>query len=382
MSLRGVFRPRGAARRVELGIPSSTYRAVFQPMAADVRKRRGNVSSIRRAHPRASLSSVAIRVGPCKDRARAGYSTSARDCARVRGCDRIDQFPTTPPRRKRPGWFRVSDTDAFRPAGASTANERSGMRRSRSIRWTRNDAGLGVVNSQTGEVEGIRDGRISFRLEDRRSLDMNAGEPPLRYIDRAWASTVHAFQDRTVDNVIAAIEANHPNLTKRKMLYVEISRARDRAEFVTDDKAGLKEQFEGLTGERIAALEVLGEEKGKAKEEIIWPGERRVQGSEELFGAGEGNGCCYDRSRKVGGEGPGFVRCRAGATWNRQTGWAAKEHQTPTSGCGTGRRGSREALCGRANGGGERRRPLMIAAPLGAERQAMQGTAKGDAPVD
>ena len=55
---------------------------------------------------------------------------------------------------------------------------------------------------------------------------MNAGDPQPRHIDRAWPSTVHAFQGRTVDNVIAAIEANHPNLTNQKMLYVEISRAR------------------------------------------------------------------------------------------------------------------------------------------------------------
>ena len=95
---------------------------------------------------------------------------------------------------------------------------------------------------------------------------MNAGDQQLRHIDRAWASTVHAFQGRTVDNVIAAIEANHPNLTNQKMLYVEISRARDRAELVTDDKAGLKEQLETLTGKRIAALEALGEGKGKAPE--------------------------------------------------------------------------------------------------------------------
>ena len=96
------------------------------------------------------------------------------------------------------------------------------------IRWTRNDAGLGLVNSQTAEVTAVRDGRVGFRLEDGRMLDMNAGDPQLRHIDRAWASTVHAFQGRTVDTVIAAIEANHPNLTTQKMLYVEISRARDR----------------------------------------------------------------------------------------------------------------------------------------------------------
>ena len=135
------------------------------------------------------------------------------------------------------------------------------------IRWTRNDAGLGLVNSQTAEVTAVRTtAGSSFRLEDGRMLDMNAGDPQLRHIDRAWASTVHAFQGRTVDTVIAAIEANHPNLTNQKMLYVEISRARDRAELVTDDKAALREQLQALTGERIAALEAVGEAKAKAPE--------------------------------------------------------------------------------------------------------------------
>ena len=136
------------------------------------------------------------------------------------------------------------------------------------IRWTRNDAGLGLVNSQTADVTAVGDGRVSFRLADGRMLEMNAADPQLRHIDRAWASTVHAFQGRTVDTVIAAIEANHPNLTNQKMLYVEISRARDRAELVTDDKAALKEQLEALSGERIAALEALGETEAKAPEAV------------------------------------------------------------------------------------------------------------------
>ena len=54
------------------------------------------------------------------------------------------------------------------------------------IRWTRNDAGLGLVNSQTAEVTAVRDGRVGFRLEDGRMLDMNAGDPQLRHMDRAW----------------------------------------------------------------------------------------------------------------------------------------------------------------------------------------------------
>ena len=141
------------------------------------------------------------------------------------------------------------------------------------IRWTRNDTGLGLVNSQTAEVAAVRDGKVTFRLEDGRMLDLTANDPQLRHVDRAWASTVHAFQGRTVDTVIAAMEANHPHLTTQKSFYVEISRARDRAELVTDDKAALKEQLEAVTGERIAALEAV--EPGKATgREALLDGER------------------------------------------------------------------------------------------------------------
>ncbi len=85
---------------------------------------------------------------------------------------------------------------------------------------------------------------------------------------------------RTVDTVIAAMEANHPNLTTQKTLYVEISRARDRAELVTDDKAALREQLEVVTGERITALEAIGEDKAKARELSEESGREVAKGSE------------------------------------------------------------------------------------------------------
>ena len=127
------------------------------------------------------------------------------------------------------------------------------------IRWTRNDDGLGLVNSRTAEIEAVTNGRVTFALEDGRKLELGRGDPQLRHLDHAWASTVHAFQGRTVDNVIAAMEARHPHLTTQKSFYVEISRARDRAELVTDDKAELRAQLQAVTGERIAALEGIGE---------------------------------------------------------------------------------------------------------------------------
>ena len=123
------------------------------------------------------------------------------------------------------------------------------------VRWTRNDKVSGLVNSRTAEVVSVNEDRVSFRLEDGRSLVLGRKDAQLRHLDHAWASTVHAFQGRTVDNVIAAMEADHPHLTTQKSFYVEISRARDRAELVTDDAGRLRERLELTTGERISALE-------------------------------------------------------------------------------------------------------------------------------
>ena len=156
------------------------------------------------------------------------------------------------------------------------------------IRWTRNDAGLGLVNSRTAEVLKVANGRVTFRLEDGKTLELGKGDPQLRHLDHAWASTVHAFQGRTVDRVIAAMEARHKHLTTQKSFYVEISRARDRAELVTDDAKALREQLEAVTGARIAALEAIGEmpreEPGKAADAAPTDGRQRERESERAAG--------------------------------------------------------------------------------------------------
>ena len=139
------------------------------------------------------------------------------------------------------------------------------------VRWTRNDKGSGLVNSRTAEVVSVRQDRVSLRLEDGRTLALGRNDPQLRHLDHAWASTVHAFQGRTVDNVIAAMEADHPHLTTQKSLYVEISRARDRAELVTDDAGRLRERLETATGERISALEAVAPATREAHERRVEP---------------------------------------------------------------------------------------------------------------
>ena len=157
------------------------------------------------------------------------------------------------------------------------------------VRWTRNDKDWGLVNSRTAEVVSASKDRVSFRLEDGKTLALGRNDPQLRHLDHAWASTVHAFQGRTVDNVIAAMEADHPHLTTQKSFYVEISRARDRAELVTDDAERLRERLETATGERISALEgiapvVREAHRRRTLSQRRKPPERRRSASQNLRG--------------------------------------------------------------------------------------------------
>ena len=156
---------------------------------------------------------------------------------------------------------------AARAGGAEVCrSDDTELRAGDRIRWTRYDKGLGLINSKTTEVAAVAGGKSTFRLEVGRMLDVALGDPQLRHIDRARASTVHAFQGRTVDTVIDAMEANHPHLTTQMKIHVEISLARDMAERVAGNKAALREQLEAVTGERIAALEGVEHETGKADE--------------------------------------------------------------------------------------------------------------------
>ena len=86
-----------------------------------------------------------------------------------------------------------------------------------------------------------------------------------------------------MDNVIAAMEARHPHLTTQMSFYVEGNRARAPAELVTDDTTDLPAQLQAVTGERIAALEGIGEMPRREPGDGTLSGERQPDG-----GAGSG----------------------------------------------------------------------------------------------
>ncbi len=133
------------------------------------------------------------------------------------------------------------------------------LRRGDRVRFTRNDPASGLANGETATVDAVgRDG-VRFRLESGSLATLRQHDPQLRHIDRAFAATVHAFQGRTVDRILAAMPAENPNLVNQRAFYVAISRARDAAQLVTDDAHRLADKLERATGERLAALDATAQ---------------------------------------------------------------------------------------------------------------------------
>ena len=136
------------------------------------------------------------------------------------------------------------------------------------IRWTRNDKARGLVNGEHAEVEAIARDRVRFRLSNGHGLSLRTVDPQLRHLDHAWSSTVHGAQGSTADGVIAVLDSSHGALTDQSTFYVEISRARDRAVVLTDNRDDLVAMLEANTGERATALEAVGERIGPDLEEL------------------------------------------------------------------------------------------------------------------
>ena len=127
------------------------------------------------------------------------------------------------------------------------------------IRWTRNwrRAALALDNGTLATLTGIDRHRVRLRSDDGRSYSLARGHPQLHHLDYAYSTTVYGAQGMTCDAVIAVLDAGRGAPPDQAALYVELTRARDSAVLLTDDREALVEALEARTGERGAALEAV-----------------------------------------------------------------------------------------------------------------------------
>ena len=130
------------------------------------------------------------------------------------------------------------------------------------IRWTRAHRGTGLAldNGARATVRAIGRRRVRFRADDGAEYALARTDPQLHHLDHAYTSTVHGAQGLTADSVIAILRADHGPLVDLKTAYVELSRARDDAVLLTDDREALGAALDQRSGEECSALEALGVE--------------------------------------------------------------------------------------------------------------------------
>ncbi|MDE0372756.1 MAG: hypothetical protein OXI73_09455, partial [Rhodospirillales bacterium] len=132
----------------------------------------------------------------------------------------------------------------------------------------------------------------------------------------------------------------HPRLTTQQAFYVAISRARDRADLVTDDAWKLADQLERATGERVAALD--GVALQAAHETVFGVGDRAKRepdhareapdatghGREALPERGRGPDAGVETGRDRDGKlpEPGAGRHQDGRDSGRSGHWRGRSH--------------------------------------------------------
>ncbi|MDE0419151.1 MAG: relaxase domain-containing protein, partial [bacterium] len=126
------------------------------------------------------------------------------------------------------------------------------------IRWTRNDRERSLLNGEEARVLSIGHKNVKIATADGRELLLAHDDPQLHFIDHAYSSTVHAAQGITCDAVIAVLDADHGSIGGQAAFYVELTRARDHAVLLTDDRDGLVEALETAQGDELSALEAIG----------------------------------------------------------------------------------------------------------------------------
>lgn len=121
------------------------------------------------------------------------------------------------------------------------ASQNIDLRTGDSIRFTRNDREAGRINGARGEVTGIdeqaRTATVLGARGQTQTLDLDTARD--RHIAHAYVDTAFAAQGRTADRVIIHADSKATNLVDQKSFYVGISRAKESATIVTDNRAKL-----------------------------------------------------------------------------------------------------------------------------------------------
>jgi conjugative relaxase-like TrwC/TraI family protein len=107
------------------------------------------------------------------------------------------------------------------------------------IQFTAPDNELKIANRELATVEQISTGRISLRMDDGRSVEIDPMRNP--HLDQGYAVTSHSSQGQTAERVLVHVdtELGAKDLLNNRMAYVSISRGAHDAQIFTNDREKL-----------------------------------------------------------------------------------------------------------------------------------------------
>jgi conjugative relaxase-like TrwC/TraI family protein len=130
------------------------------------------------------------------------------------------------------------------------------LRSGDNIRFTRNDRDAGRINGTRGEITAIdeqaRTATVLGARGQTQTLDLDSARD--RHIAHAYVDTAFAAQGRTADHVIIHADSKATNLVDQRSFYVGISRAKESATIVTDDRTKLTSAINERAGVVQTAL--------------------------------------------------------------------------------------------------------------------------------
>lgn len=140
------------------------------------------------------------------------------------------------------------------------------------ILFNRNYKSLGLEKGKYYTIEDTNKyNRIRVRDENNRSIYWNPNKvtkPGIIEVFKTskidirqgeqYASTAHAAQGKTAKNIIGVLESGHKHLTHQRLFYVALSRARENAWLISDDKGKLIQTLGRNTGAKSSATEHQG----------------------------------------------------------------------------------------------------------------------------
>ena len=134
------------------------------------------------------------------------------------------------------------------------------------VRFTRNFKELGIKNGDFATIEKVNRKNVELRLHGKDEKDeggepvtLSRGHNAVRHLDHGYSITTHASQGKTADRVIAVLDSGIGHLADQQNFYVQISRGSREAVVLTDNAGDLAENLEQNTGERMTAMEAVGE---------------------------------------------------------------------------------------------------------------------------